>query len=126
MKKEENLVHFVGQQFLTNFDRHLALLLYTFQLTAAEMERGLLQDIPMLRVSQIDFIHLKLTFHSILHTNTFVQKGQKDRRVQKHNKHKTEITQMIHRRSSAWEQPVAIFYWRAFMQTKYLCVLIHI
>ena len=73
MKKEENLVHFVGQQFLTNFDRHLALLLYTFQLTAAEMERGLLQDIPMLRVSQIDFIHQKLTFHSILHTNTFVQ-----------------------------------------------------
>ena len=33
--------------------------------------------------------------------------------TQKHDKHKTKITQMIHKRSISLEQPVNIFYWRA-------------
>ena len=36
-----------------------------------------------------------------------------NRRAQKHNKNKTEITKMIHKRSIALEQSIRIFYWRA-------------
>ena len=39
--------------------------------------------------------------------------GNKNRRAQKHNKHTTEITWMIHKRSTAKEPSVNIFYWRA-------------
>ena len=35
------------------------------------------------------------------------------RRALKHNKNKTEITQMIHKRSTALERSVKVFYWRA-------------
>ena len=38
------------------------------------------------------------------------------RRARKHNKNKTEITQMIHKRSTALERSVKILNWKAFDQ----------
>ena len=40
-------------------------------------------------------------------------KASINRRTGKHNKHKTEITRMIHKRSTALERSVKIFYWRS-------------
>ena len=40
-------------------------------------------------------------------------KAQINRRAQRHNKHKTEKTLIIHKRSTALERPVKLFYWRA-------------
>ena len=39
-------------------------------------------------------------------------KASINRRARKFNKNKTEITQMIHKRSTALERSVKIFYWR--------------
>ena len=36
-----------------------------------------------------------------------------NRHAQKHNKHTTEITWMIHKRSTALERSIKMFYWRA-------------
>ena len=40
-------------------------------------------------------------------------KASINRRARKHNKHKTEITLMIHKRSAALERSVKIFNWRS-------------
>ena len=40
-------------------------------------------------------------------------KASINRRARKYNKHKTEITQMIQKRSTALERSVKIFYWKA-------------
>ena len=40
-------------------------------------------------------------------------KAQINRRTQRRNKHKTEKTKMIHKRSTTLERLVKIFYWRA-------------
>ena len=40
-------------------------------------------------------------------------KAPKTRRARKQNKNKTEITNMIHKRSTSLDRSVKVFYWRA-------------
>ena len=62
---------------------------------------------------QLDITNASQASQEVSHFPADDHKASINRRTRKHNKNKTEITQIIHKRNTTLERSVIIFYWRA-------------